>query len=68
MDRQKTPGSLATGGEWWSRLAIAAVAAALLASAGCAALPGPLGQSTRDQAIRKQAQADSFPTASQVGL
>lgn len=68
MDRQETPGALAARGGRRSRLAMAAVAAVLLASAGCAALPGPLGQYARNQEIRQQAQADSFPTASQAGL
>jgi hypothetical protein len=42
---------------------------------GCTALPGPLkklptpfGPSAKEQALRKQVEADSFPTARQAGL
>ncbi len=63
---------IATRGRWLSRLAAASLAAALLA--GCAGPGGPAGSlwpfgaSGRDEALRKQVEADPFPSAKQVGL
>ncbi len=55
-------------GRWFTLFAAALAVTAL--SAGCAA-PGalwPFGPSARDQALRKQVEADPFPSAKQVGL
>jgi hypothetical protein len=53
----------------------AGLLAAMTLLAGCGACPEPLhrvshpfGPSGRDEAIRKQAEADSFPNARQAGL
>jgi hypothetical protein len=50
-------------------------ASLLMFSIGCSSLPGPLkwlptpfGEGAKTQALRKQAEADSFPTAKQAGL
>jgi hypothetical protein len=63
---------IAKHGHWFTPFAAAVAAAALLA--GCAA-PGPLstspwpfGLGARDQSLRKQVEADPFPSAKQVGL
>jgi hypothetical protein len=50
-----------------------AVFAIALNCVGCASTPGPLDKlpipfGSRDQALRKQVEADSFPTAKQAGL
>ncbi len=57
------------------RFAAAVAVAAAVLSAGCAAAPGPLntspwpfGLGARDQSLRKQVEADPFPSAKQVGL
>ena len=57
------------------RLACALLAAAMLLPLGCTTasrmagkLPGPLGQSARDDLLRDQVESDDFPSASQVGL
>jgi hypothetical protein len=63
---------ISTRGRWLSRLAAASLAAALLA--GCAGPDRPagalwpFGPGARDAALRKQAEADPFPSAQQVGL
>jgi len=53
----------------------AAMFGAVLLAAGCSLLPGPLkklpgpfGRNSADESLRKQAEADSFPTAKQAGL
>ena len=53
----------------------AAMLGAVLLAAGCSLLPGPLkklpgplGRNSADESLRKQAEADSFPTAKQAGL
>ena len=58
-----------------ARLWCAAMLGAVLLAAGCSALPGPLkklpgpfGRNSADESLRKQAEADSFPTAKQAGL
>jgi hypothetical protein len=46
----------------------------LLVWAGCAGAPGPLrklpafGKNAEEQALRKQVEADPFPSAKQAGL
>ena len=59
----------------WRRLCRLAVVVSMVFSVGCAAVPGrlarlpiPFGKHSRDQALRKQVEADSFPTAQQAGL
>jgi len=56
-------------------LLCAAMFGAVLLAAGCSLLPGPLkklpgpfGRNSADESLRKQAEADSFPTAKQAGL
>jgi hypothetical protein len=51
------------------------IVALVLCSVGCTAAPGPLkklplpfGGGMKEQALRKQVDADSFPTAKQAGL
>jgi hypothetical protein len=51
------------------------VVALILFSVGCSGGPGPmnrlsstLGLNSQERLIRKQAEADSFPSAKQVGL
>jgi len=63
---------LANGGRLLCRLTTAAL---VLFAVVCTTLPGPLkwlpapfGESAKNQALRKQAEADSFPTAKQAGL
>jgi hypothetical protein len=53
----------------------AAMLGVVLLAAGCSALPGPLkrlpgpfSRKSADESLRKQAEADSFPTAKQAGL
>lgn len=57
------------------RLLCGAMLGVVLLAAGCSLLPGPLkklpgpfGQKSADESLRKQAEADSFPTAKQAGL
>ncbi len=57
------------------RLAAAALAGLAFLSAGCTTaaklageLPGPIGQSARDQQFREKVESDDFPAASRVGL
>ena len=57
------------------RLLCAAMLGAVLLATGCSLLPeplkklpGPLGRNSSDESLRKQAEADSFPTAKQAGL
>ncbi len=47
----------------------------MLSCVGCSSTPGPLrklslpfGGNSKDQSLRKQVEADSFPTAKQAGL
>jgi hypothetical protein len=47
----------------------------MLLCAGCSSTPGPLrklpipfGSHSKEQTLRKQVEADSFPTAKQAGL
>jgi len=56
-------------------LLYAAMLGVVLLAAGCSLLPGPLkklpgpfGRNSADESLRKQAEADSFPTAKQAGL
>lgn len=42
------------------------IAMASLSCTGCGSLP--FAQSPKERALRKQAEADSFPTAQQAGL
>ncbi len=58
-----------------SRLLCAAMAVALtVVLLGCSAAPAPLkkmnpfGQSAQEESLRKQVEADPFPTAKQAGL
>jgi hypothetical protein len=52
----------------------AATIALALCSFGCTSAPGPLKKlsvpfgNSKDQSLRKQVEADSFPTAKQAGL
>ena len=57
------------------RLLCAAMLGTVLLATGCSLLPGPLkklsgplGRNSSDESLRKQAEADSFPTAKQAGL
>ena len=57
------------------RLLCGAMLGVVLLAAGCSALPGPLkrlpgpfSRKSADESLRKQAEADSFPTAKQAGL
>jgi hypothetical protein len=59
----------------WNACAGAGLLAAMTLLAGCGSLSGPLhdlahpfGPSAHDEAIRKQAEADSFPDAKHAGL
>jgi hypothetical protein len=59
----------------WKAYVRAGLLAAMTLSAGCGALSQPLhdlthpfGPSARDEAIRQQAEADSFPDAKRAGL
>jgi hypothetical protein len=56
----------------WRRLTVAALTLCCL---GCSAAPGPLqklsfpfGLNSKEQLLRKQVEADSFPSAKQAGL
>jgi hypothetical protein len=51
------------------------VVALMLFSVGCTAMPGslkklsiPLAKNSKDESLRKQVEADSFPSAKQAGL
>jgi hypothetical protein len=64
--------ALTSAGRLLCRMAVVAL---LLWCLGCASTPGPLrklptpfGSHANDQALRKQVEADSFPTAKQAGL
>jgi hypothetical protein len=57
------------------RLYRSTVVALILLCAGCTSasgplrkLPIPLGGNSKEQTLRKQVEADSFPTAKQAGL
>ena len=57
------------------RLCRLTVVVLMLLCVGCASTPGPLrklaipfGRGSKDQLLRKQVEADSFPTAKQAGL
>ena len=52
------------------RLCRLAVIVPMLLCMGCASgrLPLPFGRHSSDQALRKQVETDSFPTAKQAGL
>jgi hypothetical protein len=59
-------------GRWLCPLLVVAL---MLMCAGCASTPGPLRKasipvfgSSKEQSLRKQVEADSFPTAQQSGL
>jgi hypothetical protein len=66
-----------TTGKWWTSmervLHCLLIVLLLLSCAGCASGPVknlslPFGRSSDDKALRKQVEADSFPTAKQAGL
>lgn len=57
------------------RLTAACLVGAALLTAGCSTtsklvgkLPGPVGQSARDDLLRGEVESDDFPSAKQVGL
>lgn len=64
--------TLANMSRWLCRSAIVAL---LLLGVGCASASGPfkklhlpIGGNSKEQVLRKQVEADSFPTAQQSGL
>jgi len=57
------------------RLTAACLLGAILSAAGCSTtsalvgkLPGPVGQTARDELLRSEVESDEFPSAKQVGL
>ena len=54
----------------WVRIAgsSAMIVALLVACPSCAALKLPFGKNAKEESLRKQVEADSFPSAKQAGL
>ncbi|MEN6406322.1 MAG: hypothetical protein ABFC77_07615 [Thermoguttaceae bacterium] len=57
----------ATTNRWAQRVGRLAILA-MLVCVGCKALPTSFAKNHEDQTLRKQVEADRFPSAKQVGL
>ncbi|MBU4273378.1 MAG: hypothetical protein KKA28_16085 [Planctomycetes bacterium] len=65
----------AAEGNRFIRLMAACLVWVVLSTAGCATtsklmrkLPGPVGQSARDELLRSEVESDDFPSAKQAGV